>query len=470
MTFNSLEFAFFISIFFICYGFIYKSNKARDVFLLISSYLFYSAWYWEYASLIVISTLADWFIVRSMAKLDDTKKRKILLACSITINLGILAFFKYFNFFVDSIEGAVDFFGMDISILRHELILPIGISFYTFQTMSYTIDVYRRKLNPEPSLLKFAVYVSFFPQLVAGPIVRASNFLPQLRRDITVSRIQVFLGVFLVYSGLFKKIVIADSLALLGVDAAFDNPSAYSSLDLLFALYGYTFQIYCDFSGYSDIAIGLALMMGFKLPINFNRPYIATNPSDFWKRWHISLSTWLRDYLYISLGGNRFGRFLTYRNLALTMVLGGLWHGAAWTYIIWGAMHGFYLVVHRLLTERSYLPSIPKFVSIIFFFHLIALTWIPFRSSDMHIALDFVKGLIGIESGGTGVMTFSPLFYFIIIVAMLMHFIPKNITKKRLQNLIVRQNIIVQCIPYTLFLLIFLGFSVDVPQFIYFQF
>lgn len=470
MTFNSLEFAFFISIFFICYGFIYKSNKARDVFLLISSYFFYSAWYWEYASLIVISTLADWFIVRSMAKLDDTKKRKILLACSITINLGILAFFKYFNFFVDSIEGAVDFFGMDISILRHELILPIGISFYTFQTMSYTIDVYRRKLNPEPSLLKFAVYVSFFPQLVAGPIVRASNFLPQLRRDITVSRIQVFLGVFLVYSGLFKKIVIADSLALLGVDAAFDNPSAYSSLDLLFALYGYTFQIYCDFSGYSDIAIGLALMMGFKLPINFNRPYIATNPSDFWKRWHISLSTWLRDYLYISLGGNRFGRFLTYRNLALTMVLGGLWHGAAWTYIIWGAMHGFYLVVHRLLTERSYLPSIPKFVSIIFFFHLIALTWIPFRSSDMHIALDFVKGLIGIESGGTGVMTFSPLFYFIIIVAMLMHFIPKNITKKRLQNLIVRQNIIVQCIPYTLFLLIFLGFSVDVPQFIYFQF
>jgi len=194
MTFNSLEFAFFISIFFICYGFIYKSNKARDVFLLISSYFFYSAWYWEYASLIVISTLADWFIVRSMAKLDDTKKRKILLACSITINLGILAFFKYFNFFVDSIEGAVDFFGMDISILRHELILPIGISFYTFQTMSYTIDVYRRKLNPEPSLLKFAVYVSFFPQLVAGPIVRASNFLPQLRRDITVSRIQVFLG------------------------------------------------------------------------------------------------------------------------------------------------------------------------------------------------------------------------------------------------------------------------------------
>ncbi|WP_197466079.1 MBOAT family protein, partial [Oleiphilus sp. HI0080] len=275
------------------------------------------------------------------------RQRKGLLLISLTVNLGILAYFKYNNFFIDVSKQGLALLGIDMPELYHQLLLPVGISFYTFQTLSYSIDLYRRNISHENSFVKFAVFVSFFPQLVAGPIVRAKDFLPQLHAKLSLSKENVNLGLWLIFLGLFKKIVVADLLAYLVVDAVFANPENYSSWDLLVGLYAYAFQIYCDFSGYSDIAIGIALILGFHLPINFNRPYLAQTPSDFWKRWHISLSSWLRDYLYISLGGNRGGRFFTARNLLLTMLLGGLWHGAAWNFVLWGAFHGMILVMSR---------------------------------------------------------------------------------------------------------------------------
>jgi D-alanyl-lipoteichoic acid acyltransferase DltB (MBOAT superfamily) len=277
--------------------------------------------------------------------------------------------------------------GLDLSFAHHELLLPIGISFYTFQTLSYTIDLYRRRIPVERNLLRFAVYVSFFPQLVAGPIVRASHFLPQLRSAPRVDRERFCGGLALVFQGLFKKIVIADLLAELGVDAVFARPDAYSSWDLLLALYGYAYQIYNDFSGYSDIAIGTARMLGFNIPDNFDRPYLSQNLREFWTRWHISLSTWLRDYLYISLGGNRRRPLRVRFNLLATRVLGGLWHGAAFNFVLWGAYHGLLLVVYRLL-ERV-LPEdgggsrARPFVQTVLFFHLVAFGWIIFRAESL---------------------------------------------------------------------------------------
>lgn len=470
MTFNSLEFLVFILCVLAFYGVVCHLQRGRDIFLLVSSYLFYSAWYWEYAGLILISTLVDWVLVQLMARSRTEAGRKWCLATSLAVNLGLLGFFKYFNFFAGAAYEALLLFGLDVSILRHELLLPVGISFYTFQTLSYTIDVYRRKLEPEPDLLKFAVFVSFFPQLVAGPIVRAADFLPQLRRKISATHIHVATGAFLVFCGLFKKIVIADSLALLGVDAIFNTPESYSSLDLWAGLYGYSFQIYCDFSGYSDIAIGLALMMGFMLPINFKRPYLAVNPSDFWRRWHISLSSWLRDYLYVSLGGNRGTNLFTMRNLMLTMLIGGLWHGAAWTFVIWGLMHGLYLILYRPFRHLAPQQGWKKLLSIFLTFHLMVLTWLPFRSADLESAWAFVIGLTGGNVGNSALATLSPFFYGLVVSAALLHFVPVSAFKQKMQGFIVQRSVVFQGALYAGLLLLFLSFSVDAPQFIYFQF
>ena len=261
-------------------------------------------------------------------------------------NLGLLAYFKYTNFFLEIFSGLADQPYNPLNIF-----LPVGISFYTFQTMSYTIDIYRRKLEPVNNVMDFAFFVSFFPQLVAGPIVRASEFLPQIRRDIQVSLEQNGRAVLLICGGLFKKAVISDYIGINFVDRIFEDPMRYTGFENLMAVYGYAMQIYCDFSGYSDIAIGIGLLLGFQLPINFNAPYKASSLQDFWRRWHISLSTWLRDYLYISLGGNRYGMVRTYLHLIITMLLGGLWHGAAWRFVVWGALHGGMLALERILRE-----------------------------------------------------------------------------------------------------------------------
>jgi D-alanyl-lipoteichoic acid acyltransferase DltB (MBOAT superfamily) len=381
--------------------------------------------------------------------------------------LGVLAFFKYNNFFIDSAQIFTLNSGVDLSFLKHDFLLPVGISFYTFQTLSYTIDLYRRHIPCEHSFIKFAVFVSFFPQLVAGPIVRASHFLPQLHQQPNVTNKSFESGLLLVFRGLFKKIIIADLLATLAVDDVFANPSMYSSLDLLLALYGYSFQIYNDFSGYSDIAIGTARMLGFNLPDNFNRPYMAQNVREFWTRWHISLSSWLRDYLYIPLGGNRGKPGRVKFNLMLTMLLGGLWHGAALNFVLWGGWHGILLILSRNTKKipdnatKIYRIILNRFIC----FHLIAFSWLLFR-------IDSTDKLIAYLSGMSK-LTFSseiqPLYYLILCATFIFHYFPRATLEQVFDKYLVLPNY-AQALVYSALLILFIGVSSDIPQFIYFQF
>jgi D-alanyl-lipoteichoic acid acyltransferase DltB (MBOAT superfamily) len=385
MIFNSLVFwVFFAAV----YG-LYRAlpHRGQNVLLLVSSYFFYGWWDWRFLSLIFISTVVDYWAGLAMERAgENERRRRIALWVSVATNLGILGFFKYFNFFADSLAGLLQVVGVDTPVRHLNIILPVGISFYTFQTMSYTLDIYRRQLKPTRNFLDFAAFVSFFPQLVAGPIERAAKLLPQIEQPRTIRRGDMESGAWLVVWGLFKKCVVADNLAVL-VDGVFGAETATGAAALL-ALYAFAFQIYCDFSGYSDIARGLARWMGIELMLNFNNPYFAVNPKEFWARWHISLSSWLRDYLYISLGGNRRGRGRRYANLALTMLLGGLWHGAAWTFVVWGAFHGLLLVVYHAWASRF----APKggadsgrgvWLRRILLFHLVCLGWLFFRAESL---------------------------------------------------------------------------------------
>jgi D-alanyl-lipoteichoic acid acyltransferase DltB (MBOAT superfamily) len=342
----------------------------------------------------------------------------------------------------------------------------VGISFYTFQTLSYTLDLYRREIPAERSLLRFAVFVAFFPQLVAGPIVRASEFLPQLRQRPPVTEERVSRGFTLIFRGLAKKILFADLLAALAVDSVFADPGAFSSWDLLLALYGYTFQIYYDFSGYSDIAIGAALLLGFDLPENFRRPYISQNVREFWTRWHISLSTWLRDYLYISLGGNRQGAIRTRVNLFLTMLLGGLWHGAAWNFVVWGMYHGTLLILAGRGAERA--PERRGFDRVwrqVATFHLVVFGWLLFRVHGREDFLTFVDGLVS----GTGGTRLSPVFVGVLLAGAVLHVIPQERTDRALARF-AESPAVVQAGAYAAALLVFCGATIGAPAFIYFQF
>lgn len=403
MVFNSLPFLVFIAIFLPIY-FALK-GKARLILCLVASYVFYGWWDWRFLSLIAFSTLIDYYIGLRLNNLEDEKKRLQLLRISMVVNLGFLAFFKYFNFFIESFEGAMNSIGVQPDWNTLNIILPVGISFYTFQSMSYTIDVYKRKIEVEPDLIRFATFISFFPQLVAGPIVRASDFLPQFRLDKSFEWDRFTSGMGQVLWGFFKKVAVADSLALF-IDQCFEAPGAFTSLHLSIAVFFYAFQIYCDFSGYSDIAIGLARIMGFDFPDNFRTPYFSKSFSEFWTRWHISLSSWLRDYLYIPLGGNRHGTFNTYRNLMITMLLGGLWHGASWVFVFWGFLHGSYLVVQRLagpyfgkFMDALRIPKLGKDainMALVFFFTCLA--WIFFRSPTFGTAVDVITGIASLDN------------------------------------------------------------------------
>lgn len=351
MLFNSLEFAAFFAIFYVAYLLLFKWRRLQNVLLLVASYVFYGWWDWRFLSLIAISTVVDYAVGRGLTGSDDPVFRKRLVTASVVVNLGILGFFKYFNFFVESFTDAMASLGWQVDALTLNIILPVGISFYTFQTLSYSVDVYRKKMPAADSLLDFGVFVAFFPQLVAGPIERAARFLPQVQQPRTLSAGQWEAGLYLVVWGLFKKVVLADNAAQIA-NTVFNDHTSFEGLDLLVGALAFTLQIYGDFSGYSDIARGLAKWLGFDLMLNFRLPYFARDPSDFWERWHISLSSWLRDYLYISLGGNRGGTVLTWRNLSLTMLLGGLWHGARWNFVIWGAFHGAILIAYRILRPK----------------------------------------------------------------------------------------------------------------------
>ncbi|MBL8820402.1 MAG: MBOAT family protein, partial [Planctomyces sp.] len=350
MVFNSLVFGVFIIIVLPVVLLLNRYPRARNGFILVASYFFYGWWDWRFLGLFILTTLVDYSCSLGMMLADGQEggelRRKILMRISIISNLSILGFFKYWGFFVESAKEFLTSINLDVDLPVLRVVLPVGISFYTFQTMSYTIDVYRRAIPAERNLITFAAYLSFFPQLVAGPIERASHLIPQFKVSRSLSLEAFYQGVFQIGWGLFKKVVIADNVS--GVaDVLFASESP-GGLDVILGVIAFSIQVYADFSGYSDIACGLARCMGFDLMANFRQPFFATNPSDFWRRWHISLSTWLRDYLYIPLGGNRSGNTRTNLNLMITMILGGLWHGAAWTFVAWGTYHGLLLVAHRI--------------------------------------------------------------------------------------------------------------------------
>ena len=402
MLFNSLEYLFFLPIVLIADALAGRRWRARRLLLLAASYVFYIAWNPPFVLLLIGSTLLDHWAARRIDATDARRHRVAWLVASVAGNLGVLGLFKYGDFFASSLWGVLPT-GTRYPGLLRDLVLPMGISFYTFQSMSYTIDVFRRARRPARSLLDLALYVAFFPQLVAGPIVRASEFLPQLEHPRRPTAEDRLAGLDPIFRGLAKKVILADTLGTY-VDVVYAAPQDFGAASHWFALYAYAFQIYFDFSGYSDIAIGSARLLGFRIPVNFRLPYLAQGPADFWRRWHITLSTWLRDYLYLSLGGSRGSRLFTWRNLMITMLLGGLWHGAAWGFVIWGAYHGGWLVVHRALFRDRRLFTIPPWLSVLLTFHGVCLGWVFFRAgslSDAAIVLrqlgDFSKPLVGVE-------------------------------------------------------------------------
>lgn len=396
MQFDSFSFLIFFLVTFTVYKFL-PTWRSQKILLLVASYLFYAAWSPPLVVLIWISTLTDFIIAKRLKNITISSYRRFLLIVSLGINLGLLGYFKYSVFLLQIFKDITEMVGIAYSPPGFDVILPIGISFYTFQSLSYTIDVYREQITPTDSLLDFSLFVTFFPQLVAGPIVRARDFLPQCEERKRPNLQAITWGVCLIIWGLFQKIVLADKLFSPLVDSFFNDPMSHAGLDAWLAVTCFSMQIYCDFAGYSLCAVGVGIVLGFSLPDNFNAPYAAVGFSDFWRRWHISLSQWLRDYLYIPLGGNRDGCIKTVRNLFVTMLLGGLWHGASWNFIFWGLLHGFYLGGEQLL-KKLQLNKIPPIVLIIITFVITTLTWIPFRSPDYSTSLLAVKALLpGLE-------------------------------------------------------------------------
>jgi alginate O-acetyltransferase complex protein AlgI len=406
MLFNSLEFIIFFPI--IVAAYFALNHKYRWILLLLASYYFYMCWNYKYIVLIITSTVIDYISGILIYKSKKQKIRTLFLLASLCTNLGLLFFFKYFNFFGNTINAIFDKLNIFYNVPAYHYLLPVGISFYTFQTLSYTIDVYRREKEPEYHFGRFALYVSFFPQLVAGPIERSKNLLPQFHKVFKFDYERVKTGILLMCWGFFKKVVIADRLAEY-VNLVYNHPTQYEGLQNAIATFFFSFQIYCDFSGYSDIAIGSALILGYKLMTNFRRPYLAANIREFWQRWHISLSTWFRDYVYIPLGGNRVVKWRWYYNLFMTFLISGLWHGADWTFVIWGALHGFYHIfaiwikkIRERINHFLYLDRVPVFhriLQIIITFVLVYFSWIFFRANSLSDAFLIIDKTFKINSG-----------------------------------------------------------------------
>ncbi|MFD1316854.1 MBOAT family O-acyltransferase [Namhaeicola litoreus] len=428
MLFNSLDFAIFLPIVFILYWFVTNKNlKLQNLLVVAASYVFYGWWDWRFLALIIFSTLIDYYVGIGLSGIQTKSKRKILLWISLGVNLGFLGFFKYHNFFLDNFVAAFSFFGKNIDAQGMHIILPVGISFYTFQTMSYSIDVYRKKLEPTKDFIAFAAFVSFFPQLVAGPIERATNLLPQFLTKRSFSYDKAVDGMRQILWGLFKKMVIADNCAEFA-NEIFNNYENYSGSTLLLGAFFFAFQIYGDFSGYSDIAIGTSRLFGFNLMKNFSFPYFSRDIAEFWRRWHISLSTWFRDYLYIPLGGSKGNMQTKIRNILIVFLVSGFWHGANWTFIFWGFVNALYFIPLLLINKhRTNLSDIspgsifarPKdIINIVFTFALTLFAWIFFRSPNLTVAFDFIsnifqKDLLTIPKMGT--LTLVLILFFIVI-------------------------------------------------------
>ncbi|MCW3804401.1 MBOAT family O-acyltransferase [Plebeiibacterium marinum] len=466
---------------------LYQKSILRNCFLFIASLFFYYKSGGYYFTLLVFSTIVDYSIGLGIGIAKSRYIKRMLLVTSLMVNLGLLSYFKYSYFFADAISqitgenfAVTNYFsvitntvfnsGFDIG----KIILPVGISFFTFQTISYSIDVYRGRIQPVKNIIDFGFYVSFFPQLVAGPIVRAWEFIPQLHKKYCLSEKWFWTATWLVVGGLFKKIVISDYLSVNFVDRVFDAPMMYSGVELLFGAYAYALQIYCDFSGYTDIAIGIALILGFRLPENFNRPYLATSITSFWRRWHISLSSWLRDYLYIPLGGNRRGRTRQKINLIITMLLGGLWHGAGWLFVIWGGLHGVALLVEKTIVDvlKRYNLKIPKFLGFLLTFHLVVFSWIIFRSPDLDTFNLFLMRI------RTGFFIYDPVqlikSYFNILIVLAigytLHWIPVEL-RRMIKIYLIKTHLLIKLLILITFCIIIYQFSLfDAKPFIYFRF
>ncbi|HAW21653.1 MAG TPA: membrane-bound O-acyltransferase family protein [Flavobacteriales bacterium] len=401
MLFNSIEYLVFLPIVLMIYwNVLGKYRGAQNAFLLIASYVFYGWWDWRFLSLIIVSSLSDYVIGLKLDSIDNHRKRQWLVAASLTINLGLLGFFKYFNFFIEEAASLSDSIGFQVNITSLEIILPVGISFYTFQTLSYTIDVYRKNLKASKNIIDFFAYVSFFPQLVAGPIERAIHLLPQFGANRSFNYENIKKGLRWILWGLFKKMAIADNCANV-VNEVFGNYETLGGLDLMMGAMFFAFQIYCDFSGYSDIAIGSAALLGFDLMTNFRTPYFSRDMAEFWRRWHISLSTWFRDYLYIPLGGSRGAKTTTIRNVLIIFIVSGFWHGANWTFIVWGALNALYFLPSVLLgsnrnnldtvAQGKVLPGIKELFQMLLTFALTCVAWVFFRAENLQSALDYLS-------------------------------------------------------------------------------
>ena len=476
LLFSSGFFLILFTGFMYIYFLVHKHHRAKTTFVTLFSLYFYYKSSGLYFLLLIISTVVDYLLANAIYRADTKTKKKVILVISLVLNLGLLAYFKYTNFFYEMVCSI-----SDQSFSPFKIFLPVGVSFFTFQSLSYTIDIYRGKLKPVKSILDYAFFVTFFPQLVAGPIVRAADFIPQIFKPVMVTNAMVGRGIFLIASGLIKKVVIADFISANFVDRIFDHPTLYSGLENLAGVYGYALQIYCDFSGYSDMAIGIALLMGFHFKINFDSPYQSSNIAEFWRRWHISLSTWLKDYLYISLGGNRKGRIRTYINLFITMLLGGLWHGAGFRFILWGAMHGIGLGIHKLYreifpkqTEDNH-PAIQPFIKIfnVFLtFNFVCFCWIFFRAENMEIAGQMIRQILFHFDHGIFldfIAGYRPVLL-MMIFGFALHFIPKSIELKT-QHSVTMLPMVFKVVFLLFVIFVVVQFkSSEIQPFIYFQF
>ena len=469
LLFNSFEFLVLGILVLAIYAAVYRHKRPRTLFLLAFSLFFYYKTSGIFVLLLIGTLVAVYLMTRRMSRCKGGG-RKWWLAGVVAVVLGVLGYFKYANFLGEN------FFLIIGKEFHHwDILLPVGISFYSFQLLSYAIDVYRRELEEEKDFLDYAFYITFFPQLVAGPIVRAKSFLPQLKKDIVLNRNEIEKGFFLIMMGLFKKSILADYLSQYN-DLVFANPGAYSGVETLMAIYGYAIQIYCDFSGYTDMAIGMGKMMGFDLGINFNKPYQSTSLTDFWRRWHISLSSWLRDYLYIPLGGNRKGKFRTYLNLFITMLLGGLWHGANWKFIFWGGMHGVGLIVDKLwqkITKGKFKEyRIARIVGWFITLHFVIFLWIFFRADSFATAWEIIGQVFNSFDLAYLPVFFETrkLFVLLLLLAVAIHAIPSSKFGK-VERAYIRTPFLVKVVAFIILIQCILQIkSSDVQPFIYFQF
>jgi alginate O-acetyltransferase complex protein AlgI len=470
MLFPTIEFAIFFAVVFPLTWLLNDLNTAKKWFLVAASYFFYAAWRADFTLILLTSSVVNFCLALLLGRLADGRGRLALLWLGIAVNLGVLGAFKYYNFFAASTMNLASTVGWNLQIPFFEVGLPIAISFLTFHALSYIIDVYHRKLAPTRSLVDILLYISFFPHLIAGPIVRAKAFLEQTVQRSSPKDIRLGFAVFLIVGGLFKKVIVANYLSTDFVDGVFRSPTEYSRLDLLLGMYAYALQIYCDFSAYTDIAIGVANLLGYQFPQNFNQPYRALSVQDFWRRWHMTLSFWLRDYLYIPLGGNHGGALFTYRNILITMVLGGLWHGASLSFIIWGLLHGVALVVERMLgvTGPGGHRHVPAAISWLVTFHFVCLTWVFFRAPSLDVALAYLSTLVAGDAIWS--TTVTPLVLLMLAFGALTQIIP-DAWFERLEVRYDRASIAVKvALPFAVIFLVAVAAPGGVPPFIYFQF